>query len=233
MVVVRPRRAQSVPYGTLWRVLRRTFVYVLEGRFGIRAVAPAAAARIADSGRGPGVILRCRLLVAAPASSGVAALVSTLAATESTATESAAVAAAETALAAGALGAVDFGIRVTQARADFVDFELDNGALLAFFCFVGTALQAAGDDNAHALGQGLGDVFGCFAPDRRAEEQGFPVLPLIGLPVEGAGSRSDGEIRYGRTGRCEPEFGVIGEVTDNRDSGFACHLLPPCAFLRG
>src|SRR3954471_23738373 len=110
MVVVRPRRAQSVPYGTLWRVLRRTFVYVLEGRFGIRAVAPAAA-RIADSGRGPGVILRCGLLVAAPASSGVAALFSTLAATES-----AAVAAAETALAAGALGAVDFGIRVTQAR---------------------------------------------------------------------------------------------------------------------
>src|SRR4029079_8984403 len=88
----------------------------LEGRFGIRAVAPAAA-RIADSGRGPGVILRCGLLVAAPASSGVAALASTLAATESTATEPAAVAAAETALAAGALGAVDFGIRVTQARA--------------------------------------------------------------------------------------------------------------------
>src|SRR6476660_5138157 len=99
MVVVRPLRAQNVPYGTLWRMLRRTFVYVLEGRFGIRAVTPAAA-RIADSGRGPGVILRCGLLVAAPVSSGVAALVSTLAATESTATESAAVAAANTALAA-------------------------------------------------------------------------------------------------------------------------------------
>jgi hypothetical protein len=133
----------------------------LEGRFGIRAVAPAAA-RIADAGRCPGVILRCGL-VATPASSDVAALVSTLAATESTATESAAVAAAESALAAGALGAVDFGIGVTQARADFIDFELDNGALLAFLGFVGTALQAAGNNHAGSLGEGLGDVFCCLA----------------------------------------------------------------------
>jgi hypothetical protein len=111
------------------RFRRRTFnVVVLEGRFGIRAVAPAAG--IADPGRGPRVILRCGL-VAAPVSAGVAALVSTLAATEPTAAESAAVATAKAALstlAAGALGAVDLGVGVAQARADFIDFELERCA---------------------------------------------------------------------------------------------------------
>src|SRR6476660_7891458 len=168
----------------------------LEGRFGIRAVAPAAAC-IADPGRGPRVFLRGGL-VAAPCSTGVAALVCTLAATEATAAVAAAEATLST-LAAGALGAVDLGIGVAQARADLVDLKLDNGALLAFLGFVGTALQAAGNDHAHALGEGLRDVFGCFAPYRRAEEQGFPVLPLIGLAVEGAGSRRDGEVSYCRT----------------------------------
>src|SRR5687768_14517401 len=158
MVVVRRRPSPGVPYGTHRCMLRRTFVFCwLEGRFGIRAVAPAAG--IADPGRGPRVILRCGL-VAAPVSAGVAALVSTLAATEPTAAVASAKAALAT-LAAGALGAVDLGVGVAQARADFIDFELDNGALFAFFCFVGTALEPAGNDHAHALCQGLGDVLGC------------------------------------------------------------------------
>jgi hypothetical protein len=195
MVVVRRRHAPGCLAASR-RVPAPDLNYWLEGRFGIRAVAPAAAC-IADAGRGPRVFLRCGL-VAAPSSTGVAALVCTLAATESTA----AVAAAEatlTTLTAGALGAVDLGIGVAQARADFIDFELDNGALLAFFCFLGTALQTAVNDNAHALCEGFRDVFGCFTPDRGAEEQGFPVLPLIRLAIEGAGRRSDGEIRYCRT----------------------------------
>src|SRR5688500_13911398 len=163
MVVVRRRQSLGVPYGTPQCMLRRTFVFCwLEGRFGIRAVAPAAC--IADPGRGPRVILRCGL-VAAPVSAGVAALVSTLASTEPTAAaaEAAAVASAKaalTTLAAGALGAVDLRVGVAQARADLIDFELDNGALFAFFCFVGTALKPAGNDHAHALCQGLGDVLG-------------------------------------------------------------------------
>src|SRR6476661_5938013 len=191
-----PRRSSRGCRAAASRVPTSDLRCCLEGRFGIRAVAPAAA-RIADPGRGPRVFLRGGL-VAAPCPTGVAALVCTLAATESTA----AVAAAEatlTTLTAGALGAVDLGVGVAQARADFIDLKLDNGALLAFFCFVGTALQAAGDDNAHALGQGLGDVFGCFAPHRCAEKQGFPVLPLIGLAVEGARRGRDGEVRYCRT----------------------------------
>src|SRR4029453_1309702 len=76
-------------------------------------------------------------------------------------------------------------------------------------------------------------VLGCFAPHGRTEEQGLPVLPFVRLAVEGPGRRRDGEVRYCRTRRGEPQFGVIGEITDDRDSGFACHLLPPCSFLRG
>src|SRR6478736_9121985 len=80
---------------------------VLEGRFGIGAVAPAAC--IGHTGRGPGIVLCSLLVAAAPASTGVAALVSTrVAASEATA----AVAAAEAAptLSAGALGTVDLGV---------------------------------------------------------------------------------------------------------------------------
>src|SRR5450830_1395559 len=65
----------------------------LERRFGIRAVAPAAAC-ITDPGRGPGVVLLlCGLVAAAPASARVAALACTR-----VATETAAVAAAEATL---------------------------------------------------------------------------------------------------------------------------------------
>src|SRR6476620_8292915 len=182
-----PRRSSRGCRAAASRVPTSDLRCCLEGRFGIRAVAPAAAC-IDDPGRGPGIIL-LRGLVAVPASARVAA-------------ETAAVAAAEatlSTLSAGALGAVDLGVGVAQAGADLVDLKLDNGALLAFLGFVGTALQAAGNAHAHALGEGLRDVFGCFAPYRRAEEQGFPVLPLIGLAVEGAGSRRDGEVSYCRT----------------------------------
>jgi hypothetical protein len=143
-VNIDPRDGGGPTAAVTWRAIWHTPVNAapdlcfcwLEGRFGIRAVAPAAG--IADPGRSPRVILRCGL-VAAPVSAGVAALVSTLAATEPTAAESAAVASAKAALstlAAGALGAVDLGVGVAQARADFVDLKLDNGALFAFFGFV-------------------------------------------------------------------------------------------------
>src|SRR5215210_1675901 len=111
-----------------WRVSTSALYEWLEGRFGIGAVAPAAC--IADSGRGPRVILRGRL-VGAPGSTGVATLACTRVAAEATGVS--ATEATLTTLSAGALGAVDFGVGVAQARADFIDLKLDNSALLAFF----------------------------------------------------------------------------------------------------
>ena len=43
---------------------------------------------------------------------------------------------------AAALGAVDFGLGVTQARADLLYLELHDGALLAFLGLVRTATSA-------------------------------------------------------------------------------------------
>src|SRR5436190_21111744 len=86
------------------------FYECLEGRFGIRAVAPSA--RVADARGSPGVFLRCGL-AAAPCSAGVAALVCTSAASKATAVVAATEATLAT-LTAGALGAVDLGVGVTQ-----------------------------------------------------------------------------------------------------------------------
>src|SRR4029453_3821629 len=128
----------------LRRVPASDVIGCLEGRFGIRAVAPTA--RVADTGGSPRVLLRCRL-AAAPVSTGVATLVCT------SAPPSEPPPVRGTEPAAGARGAVDLGRCVTQARSDFIDFELNDGALFAFFGFVGTALQATGNDDAHPLGE--------------------------------------------------------------------------------
>src|SRR6478609_6850196 len=76
-----PRRSSRGCRAAASRVPTSDLRCCLEGRFGIRAVAPTAAC-IADPGRGPRIILLCGLVVAAPVSTGVAAaLVSTRSAT--------------------------------------------------------------------------------------------------------------------------------------------------------
>ena len=74
--------------------------------------------------------------------------------------------------------------RVLQRRADLVDVELDDGALLALAGLERALLEPAGRDDAHAAGQRLGAVLGGLAPDRAAQEQRFAVLPLVGVAVE-------------------------------------------------
>src|SRR6478672_5262094 len=56
-------------------------------------------------------------------------------------------AAAEAAAAAGALGLGDLGRRVAQGRADLVDLDLVDGALLAFLGFVRPLLEPALHDD--------------------------------------------------------------------------------------
>ena len=90
--------------------------------------------------------------------------------------------------ATGTLRAVHLGGGAAQRRADLVDVELEDRALLALFGFVGTALEPALHDDAGAAREGLGNVLRSVAPDRAADEQRFAVLPLVALPVERAGS---------------------------------------------
>src|SRR5690349_3765711 len=81
--------------------------------------------------------------------------------------------AAEAAPATGsAAGLGDLGRGVPEDGTDVIDVALDRGALAALAGLVLAHLEAAGDDDAHALGQGLGDVLGVLAPDRAAEEDG-------------------------------------------------------------
>ena len=70
---------------------------------------------------------------------------------------------------------------VAERGADLVDLELDGSALLAFLRLVGALLEATGRDDAGALRQRARDVLGELAPDGRAEEQRFAVLPLARL----------------------------------------------------
>lgn len=123
--------------------------------------------------------------------------------------------------ATGGLG--DLGGGALETGADFLDVQLVDRALDALAVFVRPLLQPALHDNAHASRERLGDVLRRLTPDRAGEEQAFAVLPLIGLPVEDAGSGRDAELRDRRTGRGEAQLGVVDEIADDRDDGLACH----------
>ena len=144
-------------------------------------------------------------------------------------TGSAAATAEATTAAAAAAGLVDLGGGVLQARADLVDLELDHGALLALTGLERTLLEPSADDYARAASQALGHVLGGLPPDVAAKEQRFAVLPLVGLTVEHARRRRDREVRDGRARRRETQFGVGGQVSDNRDDSVTSHsdLLSP------
>src|SRR6478672_5318721 len=78
-----------------------------------------------------------------------AAALSTIPALVAAPTGPAGPAAAEAAAAAGALGLGDLGRRVAQGRADLVDLDLVDGALLAFLGFVRPLLEPALHDDPH------------------------------------------------------------------------------------
>src|SRR5262249_51815276 len=107
--------------------------------------------------------------------------------------------AAETTTAAGrsaaALRLGDLRRRVPQRRADLVDFELDDGALLALFGLVRALAQPALHNDPGAALKRLGDVLRGLPPDAAAQEQRVAVLPLVGVLVEETRRRRDGEVR--------------------------------------
>ncbi len=122
-----------------------------------------------------------------------------------------------------ALGLGDLRRRITQRRADLVDVELDDGALLALLGLVRARLQPPRHDHAGAAVERLGDVLGRVTPHRAAHEEGLPVLPLVGLAVERARRGCHGEVRDRSPRGGESEFGVGGEVSHHGDDGFAGH----------
>src|SRR6185503_6495857 len=117
----------------------------------------------------------------------------------------AAEAAASSATATTALTAVDLRRGVAQGRADLVDLDLEDGALLAFLGLVGALLEPPRDDDAHPALERLGDVLGRLPPDVAREEEALAVLPLVGLLVEEARSGRDAELRHRRTAGREPQ----------------------------
>src|SRR5664280_1917106 len=121
----------------------------------------------------------------------------------------------------GFAGAGDPGGGVAQGRPDLVDF--DDGALLPLAGLVGTLPQTPGDDHPGALGEGFGDVLGGLPPQRAAQEQGVPVLPLPAGPVEHPGRGRHGEVGDGHPGLGETQFRVGGQVPDQGDSGISGH----------
>src|SRR5690606_14395629 len=130
---------------------------------------------------------------------------------------------AEAPAAAAPADLVDLGRGVAERRADLVDLELDDGALLALARLERPLPQAALHHHAHATGERLGDVLRCLAPDVAAQEQGVAVLPLAGLAVEGARGGRHREVGDGGPGRGEAKLRIGGEVADHRDDGLAGH----------
>src|SRR6266511_488041 len=173
----------------------------LEGRFIVEAASAAA-------GRGrssrPGVV------------AGVAATAATLlAATGRT----------EPATAGAARHLLHLRRGVPQRRADLVDFQLVHSALLALLRLVRPLAQPARDDHARTPLQRLGDVLRRLPPHRTGQEQRLAVLPLTRRAVQGPGRRGDPELGDRGTRRGEAQFGIIGQVADDRDGGLSCHRL--------
>src|SRR3954466_637986 len=137
--------------------------------------------------------------------------------------EATAAATTETAAALTTRGTGDLRGGVAEGRADLVDLELDDGALLAFLRVEGALLEPAADDDARTAGQRLGDVLGRLAPDVAAEEQRLAVLPLLRLTVEGPRCRCHGEVGDGSARRREAQFRIGGQVADDGDDGFTGH----------
>src|SRR4051812_4085544 len=145
------------------------------------------------------------------------------AATTATTAGEAAAAATEATAALTTRGTGDLRGGVAEGRADLVDLELDDGALLAFLRVEGALLEPAADDDARTAGQRLGDVLGRLAPDVAAEEQRLAVLPLLRLTVEGPRCRRHGEVGDGSARRREAQFRIGGQVADDGDDGFTGH----------
>ena len=81
------------------------------------------------------------------------------------------------------------------------------------------ALLVAGDEDLHALGEGLGRVLGEALPDGAADEEGVAVFPLVRLLVEAAGVEGERNGGDGLLGLGEAEFGVGGESADSGEGG--------------
>src|SRR3954451_20078122 len=130
---------------------------------------------------------------------------------------------AATPAATAALALDDLGRRVAKRRADLVDVDLVDGALLAFLGFVRPLLQTPLHDHPSTTLERLGNVLRGLPPDAAAEEQRVAVLPLVGLLVEEPWGRGNGEVGDGRTAGGEAQLGVVGQVADNGDGGLSCH----------
>src|SRR5262249_51152157 len=117
---------------------------------------------------------------------------------------------------------VDLGGGVPQRRADVIDLDLVDRPLLALARLVLALAQPAGDDDPHAALQALGHVLRGLAPDVAGQEERFPVLPLVGVPVHEPGCRCDPERGDGLARRGVPKLRIIDEVADDRDRGVAC-----------
>src|ERR1043165_9091883 len=112
-----------------------------------------------------------------------------------------------------------------EGRPDLVDVELVHRALHALAVLVGPLLEAALDDDADALGEGLGDVLGGLPPHRAGEEEGVAVLPLAGLLVVDPRGGGDAELGDGGPGRGEAQLGIVDQVADDGDDGLSSHQL--------
>src|SRR5665647_3221598 len=127
--------------------------------------------------------------------------------------------------AAGDLG--DLGGGVAEGGADFVDLDLEHRALLAGVRLGRPRLEPTGDDDLHALLEGLRDVLRVLAPHLAVEEHRVPVTPLARLTIERARRRGHGELRDGVPRRGEPKLRIGGQVADERDERLSSHGGPP------
>src|SRR5205807_3354693 len=123
---------------------------------------------------------------------------------------------------------LDLRRRPAEAGTDLVGDDLDDGPLFAVVGLPRALLEAAGDEEACALLDGLTHVLAHVAPAHDVEERrGF--LPLLGLAVLPAPIHGDPEVGLGLAAGGEPQLGIAGDVAHHGDVVAVCHLYAPFA----
>src|SRR6266566_3277489 len=117
-------------------------------------------------------------------------------------------------------GALRLGGRPAQRRGDLVGVDLGHRALLALGGLPGARLEPADDDDAVALGQGLGGVLGQLPPEVDPEEGRLPILPRVAVADAGGDRNANGG--HGGAALGELQLGVVGQVVTD-DGGGVSH----------
>ena len=129
--------------------------------------------------------------------------------------------------AARAGGAGDLGGGVLQRRADLLDLDLEDGALLALAGLVRRGLRRPCTTTRMPRCSDSATFSAACRQTEQERNRPSPSFHSLVCLSKCARRRGDPEVGHGRTRRGEAQLRVVDEVADHGDDGLACHVRSP------